>query len=151
MYCTVLCLALLPFVSSFLISKYPCNCFLMFFNILLGLFSCFVYCFLFWLFCVLVLFCVLFLLLYKAVSFKFLYKFPYHCQLVETQLQSINIIPYHKAAPWLEFIVLYSFTLTPFDHLMRPGVFKIQLTSDTEIHAIQTEGEAYNSVRLISW
>ena len=56
------------------------------------LFSCFVRCFLFWVFCVLVLFCVLFLLLYTAVSFPLLYKFTDHCELVETQLHSVIII-----------------------------------------------------------
>jgi len=38
--------------------------------------------------------------------------------------------------------------ITPFDHLLRPGVFKTQQISHTDRHTIQTEGEAYISVRV---
>jgi hypothetical protein len=34
------------------------------------------------------------------------------------------------------------------DYLLRPNVFKIQQISDTKSHAIRTEGEVYNSVRV---
>jgi hypothetical protein len=41
---------------------------------------------------------------------------------------------------------VYLFRITPFDHLLHPGLFKIQQLSHTDSHAIQTEREAYNSV-----
>jgi len=34
----------------------------------------------------------------------------------------------------------------PVDHLLHPSVFKIQQISHTDSHAVQTEGQVYNSV-----
>ena len=110
--------------------------------------SCFVGCFPFWVFSVMVLFCILFLLLYIVVSFQFLYKFTDHYHLEQTQLHSITIISYQKAALWLEFIAPHFFRITPLRHILHPSVYKIQQISETDSHTIQTEGQAYNSVRV---
>jgi len=42
------------------------------------------------------IFCVLFLPIYIVIYFLFIYNFTDHCHQVETQLQLINIISYHK-------------------------------------------------------
>lgn len=72
MYCTLLCLALLPYMSSLSIGKYPSNNLLMFFKILFMfdfLFCMFVFiC----VFCVLVLFCALFFRVYSCLFPTFL-------------------------------------------------------------------------------
>ena len=78
--------------------------------------------------------------------FSILYNFTDHCHLVETQLQSIHTISFHKAASCLEIITLYFLRNTPLDHFLGPSVFNTKPISHTDSHATQTEGEAYNSV-----
>ena len=118
----------------------------MFLIFFLCLLSCFVCCFLFPVFCVLVFFCVLFLLLYTAVFF------PNFIQLYRPLSRGGNPIAANKyynksnATSFLAFITLYFFRLTPSDHFLLPSVFKIEKSSHTDSHATQTEGEAYNSV-----
>jgi len=140
------------------------------------LLPCFVRCFLSWIFWVLALFWVLFLLLYTAVSFPLMYNYTDHCQLVETQFQSINIISYHIISYHIisyhiisYHIISYhiiSYHIISYSSLMFPVycppflynlsiwshsvfiVFKTQQISHTDSHETQTEGQAYNSVRV---
>ena len=128
MYCTALCLSLLPLVSSLLNGKSHCNRLLMCFHIHLIYSYAIFFCTLFSILSVLVYFCELFLLLYTALSFPILYKFTDHSQLVETQFQSINIISYHIisyhiisyhiATSCSQYIALHFFRTTPFDHIL---------------------------------
>ena len=146
MYCTVLCLALLPFVSSNILDIFAGKSLLNFFIFFLCLLSSFV-C----LFSILgipsfsVVWCIV-SSLHIAVCFLFLFKFTDHCHLVETQLQSTNITSYFIKQPHTCSGLPYSY-LESLYHLLRPSVFKIQHISDTESHAIQV-GQAYNSVRF---
>jgi hypothetical protein len=63
----------------------------------------------------------------------------------------IAVNKYHitlQCSPVTEVNCLHFFRITPYDNFLRPSVFKIQQLSDTKNHAIQTEGQAYNSVTV---
>jgi hypothetical protein len=53
-----------------------------------------------------------------------------------------------QATSDLKIIAPYFFRISPFDRLLRPSVFKIQQISHTKSYAIQTEGQAYNSLTV---
>jgi hypothetical protein len=132
MYSTVLFVALLPFVSFFLTGMYLGTTYLCFCNILFG-------------------FLVLYLVFY--FDYSVFPNFVQVCRRVPLggnpiKVNKHHILSYHKPASELNFIALYFCTVTTFNHCLFPFVSRTQQISDAEGHAIQTEGEAYNSVRV---
>jgi hypothetical protein len=101
LYCNVLCLALLPFASSFFIGKYPCNSLIMLFNILFKF--AFLFCMLFYLLsslCFGIVLCI-------VSAFVNSCLFPTFVQIYRRLSdggKSMDIISYHKQASCVEFI-----------------------------------------------
>ena len=138
MYCTVLRLALLPFITTLSIGKYHCNSLLMCFNII------FMFAFLFnMLFSILIILCFGIVLCIVPV-------FVYNClfltfvQLYRPQPlggNPIAVIKYHIVSQSSLMIGVTSPVFLydhPGDHLLPPSGLKIQSISHTKSHAIQT-------------
>ena len=147
LYCTALCLALLPFVSSLVIGKYNCNKLQMFLTYFYVWFLVFVFFYL-GILCFGIVLWIVSPSVYSCVfptSVQFYRPLPFGGNAISVNsIISYHVTKEHHAWRLLPFLLI----ITSFDHVLSPGVFKIQQISHTDSQAIQTEGEANNSFHV---